>query len=131
MCLEARRAELHDATAIYLHDNRATFAPSRYDFLMGAILHPRLFGGRLDVKMFAEIRLSWFLLFILTASAAVKVVEEQGGGAPPLSLAFIVFAQFMYANATSKGEHYVPPTWDISYEKYGWMLCFWNFAGEL
>ena len=24
-----------------------------YDFFHGAILHPRLFGGRLDIKMFA------------------------------------------------------------------------------
>jgi hypothetical protein len=27
-----------------------------YDFFMGAILHPRLFGGRLDIKMFAGAR---------------------------------------------------------------------------
>ena len=27
-----------------------------YDYFMGAILHPRLFGGRLDIKMFAEVR---------------------------------------------------------------------------
>lgn len=23
----------------------------------------------------------------------------------------------------------MPATWDITYEKFGWMLCFWNFAG--
>ena len=51
---------------------------------MGAILHPRLFNGRIDIKMFAEIRVSWFLLFILTLSCAVEKVragERRGEGA--------------------------------------------------
>ena len=47
---------------------------------MGAILHPRLFGGRLDMKMFAEIRVSWFLLFILTLSCAVEKVGAARTG---------------------------------------------------
>lgn len=58
----------------------------------------------------------------------------------------------MYANATAKGEHYIPGSWDIFYEKFGFMLvdfvlspaqlrqcdfilllvcaqAFWNLAG--
>jgi Delta24(24(1))-sterol reductase len=116
-----------------------------YDFFMGAILHPRI--GSLDVKMFAEIRVSWFLLFLLTLSSACKAWELSGKPLltfmlpslfssysiqiPAFTPSFwlLILAHFLYANATSKGEHYVPPTWDITYEKYGWMLCFWNFAG--
>ena len=58
--------------------------PHSYDIFMGAILHPRLFNGRIDIKMFAEIRVSWFLLFILTLSCAVEKVragERRGEGA--------------------------------------------------
>lgn len=66
-------------------------------------------------------------MFINTASCAVKEYETLGYVTP--SMAFLVLAQFLYANATAKGEHYVTGTWDIFYEKFGWMLCFWNFAG--
>jgi len=77
--------------------------------------------------MLAEIRISWFLLFLLTLSCAVKHVELTGTVSLPLC--FMVLCHGLYANATAKGEHYVPPTWDIFYEKYGWMLAWWNLAG--
>jgi len=96
-----------------------------YDFFMGAILHPRL--GRFDLKFWAEIRISWFILFGITASCAIKQYATLHFVSP--SMLFMVLAHFLYANACAKGEHYVPPTWDIFYEKFGWMLCFWNFAG--
>ncbi|RYG46753.1 hypothetical protein EON67_09200, partial [archaeon] len=102
-----------------------------YDFFMGGILHPRI--GILDIKMFAEIRMSWFLLFILTASGAVYRHQQDLMSNPNAewnqSSLFMILAHFLYANACAKGEHYVPPTWDIFHEKFGWMLCFWNFAG--
>ena len=41
-----------------------------YDFFMGSFLNPRL--GKIDLKMFAEIRASWLQLFLLTLSAAMK-----------------------------------------------------------
>jgi delta24(24(1))-sterol reductase len=41
-----------------------------YDFFMGVFLNPRL--GSLDIKMWAEIRVSWTILFLLTVSTAVK-----------------------------------------------------------
>lgn len=95
---------------------------------MGAILHPRLFNGALDIKMFAEVRLSWYLLFTLTTSATLARHAETGVWEP--GLLYSMGAHFLYTNACAKGEHYIPPTWDITYEKYGWMLCFWNWAGE-
>lgn len=96
-----------------------------YDFFMGAILHPRI--GLFDLKLWAEIRISWFILFGITLSCAIKQFETFGNISP--SMFFMVLAHFLYANACAKGEHYVPSTWDIFYEKFGWMLCFWNFAG--
>ena len=38
-------------------------------------------------------------------------------------------AHFLYANACSKGEEMIVTTWDMYYEKWGFMLIFWNMAG--
>jgi len=96
-----------------------------YDFFMGTNLNPRL--GRLDVKMLAEIRISWMLLFLITCSAAAKEVELRG--TLSASMAFMVLAHFLYANACQKGEECIPTTWDVFYENFGWYLAFWNCAG--
>lgn len=98
-----------------------------YDFFMGAVLHPRVLW--LDVKLVAEIRVSWFLLFTNTLAACAKAAAQSETGGVPAPLAFMAAAHFLYANACAKGEHYVPPTWDIYHEKFGWMLCYWNCAG--
>jgi delta24(24(1))-sterol reductase len=66
-----------------------------YDFFMGAYLNPRL--GKLDLKMWAEIRVSWILLFLITLSCAVKQYETQGEVS--ISLIFLLLAHFLYANA--------------------------------
>lgn len=96
-----------------------------YDFFMGSILNPRI--GTLDLKMFAEIRISWILLFLLTLSSAVKQFEELGYITNSMFL--ILVAQGLYTNACMKGEECIPTTWDIFHEKFGWMLIYWNFAG--
>jgi delta24(24(1))-sterol reductase len=96
-----------------------------YDFFMGASLNPRV--GRLDLKMWAEIRVAWILLFLLTLSAAGHQYAEYGAVSTPML--FMVLAHFLYTNACHKGEECIPTTWDIFYEKWGWMLIFWNFAG--
>lgn len=96
-----------------------------YDFFMGAPLNPRL--GSLDIKMFAEARISWILLFLLTLSSASKQYEEFGFVSTPMI--FMIVAHGLYTNAIMKGEECIPSTWDMFYEKYGWMLCFWNFSG--
>ena len=96
-----------------------------YDFFMGAWLNPRI--GPLDLKMWAEIRVAWIILFLLTASAAAHQVEVYGTLSAPMAI--MVLAHFLYTNACHKGEECVPTTWDIFYEKWGWMLIFWNLAG--
>jgi delta24(24(1))-sterol reductase len=96
-----------------------------YDFFMGAWLNPRI--GVLDLKMWAEIRVSWTLLFLLTLSAAAHQYQVYGAVSVPMK--FMILAHFLYANACHKGEECIPTTWDIFHEKWGWMLIFWNLAG--
>ncbi|KAH9829515.1 sterol reductase/lamin B receptor [Teratosphaeria destructans] len=93
---------------------------------MGAELNPRLFGW-LDFKMFYEVRVPWFILFLTTASAAARQYEQYGYVTG--EVLFLLMAHFLYANACCKGEEMIPPTWDMYYEKWGFMLIFWNMAG--
>ena len=97
-----------------------------YDFFMGACLNVRL-PPNFDLKLFAELRNSWVLLFVLTLSSAAKMYEEQGYIST--NMAFLILAHALYTNACQKGEECVPTTFDIFHEKFGWMLIFWNFAG--
>ena len=96
-----------------------------YDFFMGAWLNPRI--GKLDLKMWAEVRVSWLTLFLLTASGAAHQYASHGTVSSPMI--FLVVAHFLYANACVKGEECIPTTWDIFHEKWGWLLVFWNLAG--
>jgi len=96
-----------------------------YDFFMGAALNPRI--GPLDLKMWAEVRVSWLTLFLLTASGAAHQYATYGTVTSPMI--FMVVAHFLYTNACMKGEECIPTTWDIFHEKWGWMLAFWNLAG--
>ncbi|MGB8330041.1 MAG: hypothetical protein WCE62_07920, partial [Polyangiales bacterium] len=96
-----------------------------YDFFMGAWLNPRI--GRLDLKMWAEVRVSWLTLFLLTAGGAAHQYAAYGTVSTPMI--FMLVAHFLYTNACMKGEECIPTTWDIFYEKWGWMLVFWNLAG--
>jgi len=96
-----------------------------YDVFMGATLNPRL--GSLDLKMWAEIRVPWVVLFYISVSCAVKQYELNGYVSS--TQAFMVVAHFLYVNACQKGEECIPTTWDIFYEKWGFMLIFWNLAG--
>ena len=97
-----------------------------YDFFMGAELNPRMFEW-LDFKMFFEVRLPWFILFLVTAGACARQYDQWGFVSGELT--FLLMAHFLYANACAKGEQLIPPTWDIYYEKWGFMLIFWNCAG--
>lgn len=96
-----------------------------YDFFMGSILYPRI--GEIDIKMIAECRWSWLTLMIITMSCAAKVYESTGYINP--SMAFMLLAHWLYSNATVKGEHCIPCTWDMFHENFGWMLNFWNVCG--
>ncbi|KAI0137954.1 ergosterol biosynthesis ERG4/ERG24 family-domain-containing protein [Hypoxylon sp. NC0597] len=97
-----------------------------YDFFMGAELNPRMFGI-LDFKMFYEVRVPWYILFGLTCAAAARQYENYGYVSGEVM--FLLMAHFLYANACSKGEQLIITTWDMYYEKWGFMLIFWNMAG--
>jgi len=97
-----------------------------YDFFMGAELNPRMFGI-LDFKMFFEVRMPWYILLILSLGAAARQYEQYGYVSG--EVAFVVMAHYLYANACSKGEELIITTWDMYYEKWGFMLIFWNLAG--
>jgi len=96
-----------------------------YDFFMGAWLNPRI--GKFDIKFWAETRIAWIMLFIITLSAAVKQYETEG--TVSASMLFMILSHFLYTNACMKGEECIPTTWDMFYEKWGWMLIYWNFCG--
>eukprot|EP00929_Paragymnodinium_shiwhaense_P039046 TRINITY_DN2053_c0_g1_i1.p1 TRINITY_DN2053_c0_g1~~TRINITY_DN2053_c0_g1_i1.p1 ORF type:complete len:480 (+),score=81.79 TRINITY_DN2053_c0_g1_i1:90-1442(+) len=98
---------------------------SIYDFFMGTGLHPRIFD--VDVKMVAETRISWTLLFLITIGSYIETARTTGTWLNPTL--FMVFAHGLYGNACAKGEHFIPYTWDITTEKFGWMLCWWNLSG--
>ncbi|KAI9840516.1 MAG: C-24(28) sterol reductase [Sclerophora amabilis] len=97
-----------------------------YDFFMGAELNPRMFGI-LDFKMFFEVRLPWYILFFVSCGAAARQYEQLGWVSG--EVCFLVMAHFLYANACAKGEECIVTTWDMYYEKWGFMLIFWNLAG--
>ncbi|KAG8818632.1 C-24(28) sterol reductase [Serendipita sp. 399] len=96
-----------------------------YDFWMGAPLNPRI--GLVDLKMWAEVRVPWMLLFIISLSGACKQYEDYGYVSA--NMAFMVLATGLYLNACAKGEECIPQTWDMYHEKWGFMIIFWNFAG--
>jgi Delta24(24(1))-sterol reductase len=79
-----------------------------YDFFMGAELNPRMFGI-LDLKMFFEVRLPWYILFLVSCAAAARQYEQFGYVSGEVG--FLVMAHFLYANACSKGEECIVNTW--------------------
>lgn len=79
-----------------------------YDFFMGAELNPRMFGI-LDFKMFFEVRLPWYILFLITLGAAARQYEMYGYVSGEVG--FLLLAHFLYANACSKGEECIVSTW--------------------
>ncbi len=88
-------------------EHRMTGSPV-YDFFMGAELNPRMFGI-LDFKMFFEVRLPWYILFLLSCATAARQYEQFGWVSGEVG--FLVMAHFLYANACSKGEEYIVTTW--------------------
>ena len=110
---------------IMVHPDQSRTNIGIYDFFMGTVLYPRI--GIVDIKMVAECRWSWLTLFILTLSCAVKQYETIGYVSREMGV--MVIAHWLYSNATVKGEHYIPCTWDMFHERFGWMLNFWNITG--
>ncbi len=113
------------ASTYYTGDQHRMTSSIIYDFFLGAPLNPRI--GIMDLKMFFEVRLPWFILFFLSVGTACKKYAEEGY--VPKQVYFIITAHWLYANACAKGEELIVPTWDMAYEKFGFMLIFWNIAG--
>lgn len=97
-----------------------------YDFFMGAELNPRMFGV-LDFKMFFEVRIPWYFLLLLSSATAARQYDRYGYVSG--EVCFLILAHYLYANACSKGEELIISTWDMYFEKWGFMLIFWNLAG--
>lgn len=112
-------------TLFVTHDYHRMTRNHLYDFFMGAPLNPR--WGILDLKMFFEVRLPWFTLFFITLGACLKQHEKYGYVTPQLGV--VMLAHWLYVNACAKAEELIVPTWDMAYEKFGFMLIFWNIAG--
>ena len=79
-----------------------------YDFFMGAELNPRVFGV-LDLKMFFEVRIPWYILLTLSLATAARQYEQFGWVSG--EVLFLVMAHFLYSNACSKGETCIVTTW--------------------
>lgn len=90
MYLECCRTRRSDGSVSY-------FA---HDFVMGQYLNPRL--GSIDLKMWAEIRVSWLLLFGLEVSCALCLKEELGY--IPNRMWIVLLIHGLYSNACMKGE---------------------------
>ena len=78
-----------------------------YDFFMGAGLNPRI--GILDLKMFYEVRIPWFILFLISCAAATRQYETYGYVSG--EVLFLVMAHYLYANACAKGEQLIITSW--------------------
>lgn len=78
-----------------------------YDFFMGVELNPRI--GILDFKMFYEVRIPWFILFLTTSSVAARQYETYGYVSA--EVCFLLMAHFLYANACAKGEQLIITSW--------------------
>lgn len=96
-----------------------------HDFFMGAPLYPRFFS--IDWKLFYEVRLPWFTLFFLSLSLVIKQYEEYGYISQQAW--YCLYGCWLYANACAKGEALIVSSWDLFYEKFGFLLIFWNVAG--
>jgi Delta24(24(1))-sterol reductase len=79
-----------------------------YDFFMGAPLNPRI-GKWLDLKMYAEVRIPWFILFFTTCAATLRQYETFGYVTPQMGV--VLLGHYLYANACAKGEELIVPTW--------------------
>ncbi|CAG8896754.1 unnamed protein product [Penicillium egyptiacum] len=74
-----------------------------YDFFMGAELNPRI--GILDFKMFYEVRIPWFILFLITCSVAARQYETYGYVSA--EVVFLAGAHYLYTNACAKAKQMI------------------------
>ena len=99
------------ASALYRNAEHRMTGNHVYDFFMGAELNPRMFGI-LDFKMFFEVRLPWYILFLVSYASAARQYEQFGFVSG--EVAFVTMAHFLYANACAKAEECIVTTWYVS-----------------
>lgn len=63
-----------------------------YDVFMGAALNPRI--GPVDLKMWAEVRIPWVIVFFLAVSGACKQYEQYGVVTPVCARSFLYHGRF-------------------------------------
>ncbi|KAL4947798.1 ergosterol biosynthesis ERG4/ERG24 family-domain-containing protein [Aspergillus filifer] len=85
-----------------------------YDFFMGAKLNPRLFQW-IDMMIFSEVRIPWFILFLLVLGTALKQYKELGFVLG--EVCFLLMVHFSYTNTCTKGKDLIILTWDMCYKK--------------
>lgn len=69
-----------------------------YDYFMGSSLNPRI--GSVDIKMWAEIRISWTLLFSFAMGAVAKQYQTYGYVSPNVLL--FAYGTGLYLNGCAK-----------------------------
>jgi delta14-sterol reductase len=87
---------------------------------MGTILHPR--WHHFDVKFFCESRPGLLLWLVINAALAAK--QYQLHGTVTTAMLLVVACQALYVVDYFYYEEAILTTWDIRYEKFGWMLCW-------
>jgi len=74
-----------------------------YDVFMGAALNPRI--GPVDLKMWAEVRIPWVIVFFLAISGACKQYELYGAVTPVRTVPFSFLDQSRRAVFPEHGIH--------------------------
>ncbi len=104
---------------LYFHGRNSSGA-GIYDYFMGTRLNPRL--GRFDIKLFCEARPGLMLWVLMDLSFAAKQYQLYGTVTTPMIL--VNAFQILYIADYFFHEEAILTTWDIKYEKFGWMLCW-------
>lgn len=110
------------AAALYVQGRRAgstTGDPIR-DYFMGTTLNPRV--GGFDLKFFCESRPGLILWVVFNLSFAAA--QHQRHGTVTLAMLLVNAFQFLYVADYFFHEEAILTTWDIKYERFGWMLAW-------
>jgi len=73
-----------------------------YDLFMGACLNPRI--GKVDLKMWAEVRIPWHILFFLSVSGCLKQYDAYGY-VTPVRISVIGFERILLTPVLEHGLH--------------------------
>jgi Ergosterol biosynthesis ERG4/ERG24 family len=80
---------------------------------MGACLNPRI--GSVDLKMWAEVRIPWVIVFSLAVSGGCHQYEQYGYVTPVRPFLKTCVPDPIFS---AKGEECIPQTWDMYHEKW-------------